>query len=68
MATDDKWFSVDDVLPGHRQPVLVYSRGIAPSIQSAVYFEVHSKGAGFYCGYKLNAVTHWQPIIRAPGC
>lgn len=62
-----RWIPVEEKLPEHRTKVLVYREPpYSPAIQSASYWEVHSKGAGFYCGDEVKGITHWQTLPAAP--
>lgn len=62
-----RWIPVEEKLPEHRTKVLVYREPpYSPAIQSASYWEVHSKGAGFYCGDEVKGITHWQPLPADP--
>ena len=65
-----EWIKVKTRKPSHGQKILVFREGRSPSVQSAIYWKSSMCGAGFYCGIKLDFVTHWmthpdEPKVKA---
>lgn len=66
-ASQDKWISVKDELPGDYQRVLGYVEEINDLGKSHFAWNVsYSKYHGFLDNFKPCKITHWQPLPNPP--
>lgn len=60
MGTDNSWINIEDRFPEHNQPVLLY-RDVNNGIYYATIWDKEELRF-----YKLNNITHWQPLPPPP--
>jgi hypothetical protein len=71
-GTPMKWIRVEDRLPEECEPVLIYSKGFAPTGAyliyeggSPIFWHVNDWDESDIT-YRWNEVTHWMPLPKEP--